>query len=104
MDRANVLTLIHVEPIKDAMGQIKQIETLRVIPCTVRSVSASEFFSGGQTGYNPEWQVTVFCGDYLNEKEADLDGVRYSIYRKYQGRNDNLELYLQKKVGDSLAT
>lgn len=102
MDRANVITLIKAVPYKDEIGQIKQREIRTDIPCTVRSVSANEFFSGGQTGFNPEWQVTIFFGDYQEEKEAELNGVRYTIYRKYFGRNDGLELYLQKKVGDSL--
>lgn len=102
MDRANVLTLIKATTFKDSIGQIKKTETERMVPCTVRSVSSSEWFSGGQQGLNPEWQVTVFNGDYENEREVILEGVRYTVYRKYLGKNDNLELYLTAKVGDML--
>lgn len=103
MDRANVLTLVKAHPVKDAIGQIIQQETARQVPCTLRSVSASEFFAGGQNGLSPEWQLTIFAGDYDGEREAELEGVRYTIYRKYLGRNDNLELYLERKVGDYAA-
>lgn len=94
MDRSNIVTLVKTVPSKDSFGQMVEEESFNVVPCTIRSVSASEFFQGGQNGLRPEWQLTIFSGDYNKEKECILEGVRYEIYRTYLGSNDSIELYL----------
>ena len=43
--------------------------------------------------------VTVWADEYNGEQTAVLDGVRYSIYRTYQPNTEEIELYLQQKVG-----
>lgn len=48
---------------------------------------------------NPEYRATMFSPDYNGEQIAELDGVRYGIYRTYLGRNETVELYLEKKAG-----
>ena len=41
----------------------------------------------------------MFVYDYQGEDTAVLGGVRYGIYRTYIGRNDTIELYLERKAG-----
>ena len=43
----------------------------------------------------------MFGGDYEGEKTLEMDGKQYGIYRTYQTLNDDLELYLEWKVGES---
>lgn len=41
----------------------------------------------------------MFAYDYAGETLAELDGVRYGIYRTYLGKNETIELYLERKAG-----
>lgn len=99
MDKSRVLTLIGVTYTTDSIGQLIPQETRRDVFCSLSSVSASEWFEAGRAGLNPEHRVTLFCYDYAGETMADLDGVRYGIYRTYLGRNETIELYLERKAG-----
>lgn len=99
MDRSRILTLIEVTYIDDSIGQQIAKETPREVYCGVSSVSASEWFEAGRAGLKPEYRVTMFAPDYQGEEIAELDGVRYGIYRTYLGGNETIELYLEKKAG-----
>lgn len=117
-----VITLISKTSQKDAYGRTVPTETTRDVFAQIDSVSRAEFFAAGQNGLNPEYRFTVFSGEYNGEREADYNGVRYSIYRTYQpsayvrhdnakthegsisrntnsGNNDRIELYASRKVG-----
>ena len=65
----------------------------------VTSVSAEEMLAAGQSGLKPEWRVIMFAYDYNGQQIVELDGVRYSVYRMYLGRNETIELYLERKAG-----
>lgn len=99
MDRSNVLTLVDVTYTTDALNQQIPQETTRDVFCNVSSVSAQEFFDAGQAGLNPEWRVTMFAPDYNGETIVELNGVRYGVYRTYLGKNETIELYLERKAG-----
>lgn len=99
MDRSNVLTLVDVSYITDALKQQIPQETTRNVFCNISSVSAQEFFDAGKAGLNPEWRVTMFAPDYNGETIAELNGKRYSVYRTYMGKNETIELYLERKAG-----
>ena len=99
MDRSNVLTLVNVTYTTDALNQQVPQETTRDVFCSVFSVSAQEFFDAGQAGLKPEWRVTMFAPDYSGETIGELNGVRYSVYRTYLGKNETIELYLERKAG-----
>ena len=99
MDRSRVLTLISVSYTEDSIGQQVPQETPRDVFCNVSSVSASEFFDAGRAGLNPEYRATMFVHDYNGEEIVELDGVRYGVYRTYLGRNETIELYLERKAG-----
>lgn len=100
MDRSNVITLLSYERTQDATGVWRNgEETRRDIFCQVDSVSRAEFFAAGQNGLRPEYQITVFFGDYQGETRLIFEGVTYSVYRTYHARTDELELYVQREVG-----
>ena len=117
-----VITLIAKTRQTDAYGRTVATETTRDVFAQIDSVSRAEFFAAGQNGLNPEYRFTVFSGEYTGEREADYNGVRYSIYRTYRpsayvrhdntkthegsisrntnsGNNDRIELYASRKVG-----
>lgn len=50
-------------------------------------------------GLNPEIVATVFAPEYQGEEVAEINGVRYSIYRTYRDKGEKLELYLERKAG-----
>lgn len=99
MDRSKVLTLISQSYTQDDIGQQMPVETRKDVFCNITSVSASEFFDAGQAGFKPEFRATMFVYDYSGESIAELEGMRYSVYRTYLGRNETIELYLERKAG-----
>ena len=74
-------------------------EVSRTLFCAVSSVSASEFLKAGAVGLKPEYRITIFAPDYAGEEIAELDGVRYAVYRTYRGKDETLELYVEQKAG-----
>lgn len=100
MDRSIQFTLLPVTRTQDAIGQFVESATPRLVYGQITSVSAEEFFSGGQSGFRPEYRVTMFAYDYEGERRCLIDNVEYSIYRTYYGRTDKVELYLERRVGD----
>ena len=99
MDKSRVLTLISITYTKDAIGQQVPEEKKRDVFCNVSSVSLSEWSDAGRAGLNPEYRATMFAPDYDGEEIAELDGIRYGIYRTYLSRNEEIELYLERKAG-----
>lgn len=100
MDRSIQFTLLGVTATQDTIGQYVETATPRNVFGNITSVSADEFFSGGQNGFKPEYRVTMFRYDYQGERRCLIDNVEYSIYRTYFGRTDTVELYLEKRTGD----
>ena len=99
MDKSRVLTLIKTTYTVDSIGQQVPQETRRNVFCNISSISASEFFDAGRAGLKPEYRATMFAPDYEREEIAELDGVQYGVYRTYLGRNETIELYLERKAG-----
>lgn len=100
MDRSAAFYLLKETQTQDAIGQWIKTTEKRQVFGQVTSVTASEFFAGGQNGFQPELRVTMFGPDYQDEENIELEGKIYSIYRTYRGKNDTLELYLEKRRGD----
>ena len=99
MDRSDILTLISITRTQDAYGIWQPTESKTDVYCQVDSVTQSEFIEGGRNGLNPELRFTVFFGDYNDEPIVEYKGKWYSVYRTYRGRNDRLELYVERKGG-----
>lgn len=100
MDRSSVIQLIGEEWTQDEYGINQKAETSRMVFANIQSVNRAEFFEGGRNGLNPEFVMTVFFGDYHGESILEYKGMRYTIYRTYRARNDNLELYVERRHGN----
>lgn len=99
MDRSDIIDLINQTMDKDDYGVWEATETKRTVFCHVDSVTASEFFDGGRNGLNPELKFTMFGPDYQGEKVIEYAGERFAVYRTYKTRNDQIELYVERKGG-----
>ena len=83
----------------NARKQEVETDTRTEIMALYESVSQSEFYKGGEAGLNPEFRLTTAIIDYSGEKEVELDGKRYGIYRTYEVDKDYIELYCERKGG-----
>ena len=99
MDRSDVITLVSYTSSQDDYGVWQKTRTEKDVYCSVNSVSASEYFEGGRNGFNPEYRITMFFGDYNGEDEILYNGKAYGVYRTYRAKTDVLELYVEKKGG-----
>lgn len=100
MDRSGEIKLIKTTRTQDARGVWRTSETSRTILCRQDdSVTSAEFFDGGRNGLNPSRRFVVFFADYEGESIVEHEGLRYSVYRTYRNKTDNLELYVERKGG-----
>ena len=83
----------------NARKQEVETDTRTEIMALYESVSQSEFYKGGEAGLKPEFRLTTAIIDYSGEKEVELDGKRYDIYRTYEVDKDYIELYCERKGG-----
>lgn len=108
MDRSKAFYLVANAYTVDNIGQKVATQTKRLVYGRIGSITRNEWNAAGELGIKPEFVMTMFAGDYAGEKTVEMD-VRgktqhFGIYRTYQATNDDLELYLEWKVGDSNGT
>lgn len=94
-----MITLLSTAKIQDDYGVWRETEVGRDVFCQVNSVTRAEFFEGGRAGLNPEFRMTMFFGDYNDERTLIYKGKSYAVYRTYIGKNDTIELYVERKGG-----
>lgn len=95
-----VIELLKITKEKDNRGVWREKLTPREVFAQVHSVTRNEFFDGGRNGLNPEFQFTVFHGDYYGESQLKYLGKNYAIYRTFIQRNsDYIELYAERQGG-----
>lgn len=85
-----------------AMNQLKQeveVDTRTEIFAQKESISQSEFYKGGEAGLKPDFRLITAIIDYNGEREVELDGKKYGIYRTYERNQDYIELYCERKGG-----
>ena len=99
MDRSTVIELVGSTLTQDDYGVWVQTTTTRQVFARIDSVTRAEFFEGGRNGLNPEIKFTMFFGDYDGEDTVVYNGLQYAVYRTYQGLNDIVELYCERKGG-----
>lgn len=99
MDRSEVIFLLSETVEQDEMGVFRKTVKDRMVFAQVDSITRSEFFEAGRNGLNPDFRFTIFAGDYEGEKTLRYKSNEYGIYRTYLARNDNLELYAERKGG-----
>lgn len=101
MDRSDVIYLLKSVRTQNEYGVWVEEQESREVFCQVDSVTRAEFFEGGRSGLNPEFRMTMFAADYDDERDVIYNGKAYSVYRTFKGRNDEIELYVQRKGGSN---
>lgn len=100
MDKSDIITLEAPKYKLDALNQyVQDGVTSRDIFCNKQNVKRSEWLTVAQLGMKAVWCVTIWADEYQGENVAILEGVRYGVYRTYQPNSEELELYLEQKVG-----
>ncbi len=100
MDRSEVITLISETRRTDNLGIVRASDPVeRDVFASVQSVTGSEWFEGGRNGLNPELRFVMFKYDYAGEQILRFRGTVYQIYRTYERRTDEIELYVEKRKG-----
>ena len=100
MDRSIVISLIAEKVVENALHVPEAVQqTERDVFADVTSVTGSEWFEGGRNGIVPEYRMIVFKYDYEGEQLLRYNGTVYQIYRTYDRRTDELELYCAKRKG-----
>lgn len=98
--RDGVIKLIRITKAQDAAGVFQKTYTVREVFCQVSSITRQEFFNGGRAGMSPQYQFTVFAGDYEGETICAYKEQTYAIYRTYRpDDSDYIELYAQTEGG-----
>ena len=99
MDRSNIINLCAVTRTQDDFGQWIESVLKKQVYCQVESITQSEFFEAGRNGLNPQFKFVMFFADYDNEPIVEYNGQTYSVYRTYLRKDDNIELYVERKGG-----
>lgn len=99
MDRSEVIYLIGISYTTDTLGQKIPVEKSTMRYCQLSSVSQSEWFEAGRNGLKAEYRAVLDAEEYAGEEIAEINGVRYGIYRTYRTKSDTIELYLERKAG-----
>ncbi|EFV01869.1 putative phage head-tail adaptor [Pseudoramibacter alactolyticus ATCC 23263] len=99
MDRSSVVTLVGKTHERDANGVLRAKTTEREVFCEITSVTGNEWFEGGRNGLNPSYRLILFAPDYRDEETVKIEGVAYKVYRTYRTKNDNIELYVERRKG-----
>lgn len=99
MNLQDMITLRSSVTEKDEYGVTRTTYEGREVYAKVESVSASEFFNGGQNGLKPEFRFIVNAWEYADEPELIYQDRVYSIYRVYRSSLDRAELYAERKAG-----
>lgn len=99
MDRSAIAYLISDENLQNPDGTWKANQSRRKVFVNISSVTGNEWFNGARTGINPELRITMFGPDYHGEQIIETSGKIYTIYRTYMSRNDEIELYCERRMG-----
>ena len=100
MKKSDVAYLVSESWTQDNTGVQRRSTEKRKVFVKVSSVNSQEWFEGGRNGLNPELRMRMRSADYQGEQIADYNGVEYEIYRTYVARNDFIDLYVQRRVGN----
>lgn len=103
MDKSNVINLIGATLTQDDLGIWKKTPSSKTVYCQVDSITQNEFYNAGRNGLNPAFKFTMFSGDYNDESVVEYQEKQYAVYRTYLRRDDNIELYVERKGGTNKA-
>ena len=103
MDRSNIVTLISQTYTQNTLNEYIATEKTTDVFCSMESVGQREWAEASRQGFNPEIRLTMNRWEYSGEKIVEFEGQRYSVYRTYVGRGEDIELYLERQTGTEVS-
>lgn len=95
------IQLIQTENTQNSIGVNIKKESKKSVYAEVSSSGQNEFFKAAQSGLKAALQVCVWDFEYSGEKEVEINGVRYSVYRTFNRPESGMtELYLERRCGN----
>lgn len=85
---------------EDEIGNQRPVETRTTILCSVKSAGRNDFYSGAAAGLRPEYVFTVHAYEYGGERIVEFEGVRYRVIRTYQTGIEEIELTVERVIGN----
>lgn len=103
------LILVTEAETQNALKQFVKSKTEKSVYCDLQSVSSTEEYNAGQGGHKSSGRAIVHAEDYSGQtlvKVVDGNSIvkagSYDVYRRFIS-GDNVELYLEERVGISNA-
>mgnify|MGYP003331103423 CR=1 FL=1 len=78
---------------KNSRMQVIYEEKRTEVLCTSVPISRAEFFSAGQIGITPDYELIINPIEYDGQKVVEYKGKRLEIYRIYERNENELEIY-----------
>lgn len=95
-----IIYLISTTETTDDIGQPIESEVPTKHYGYKNSVTSDEWFAANKQSINSKYRVSIHEYEYKGETVAEIDGVKYGIYRTFSNhQNGMIELYLEEKVG-----
>ena len=103
MDRSNVIYLLNFNHQQDDDGVFRLPDnstSMKEVYCDVKSITQTEWFNAGRNGIeHPAFVFIINRNEYDGEEAVLFNGQQYGVYRTYEAKNENLELYCEAKGG-----
>lgn len=96
----DLCTLIKTTYAPDLIGNDRPQETRKEVFCGLFSVSGSEYYKAAQAGLRADLGVVISEFDDIGADTAEVNGKRYTIYRRYLRGDGYTELYLREAQND----
>lgn len=95
------IQLIKETIVTDSIGNQLTERTEKTVYATVLPISQQEFFQARTIGINPRAKFEIVWAEYDDETLLRWNGQIYNIYRVYEREDEMVELYAQRKLGNS---
>lgn len=94
------LVLIGNETTEDEFGNQISNGKRTEVQASEFQVSRYEFYQAAKAGIRASRGFVIHTFEYDNEQMVEVDGVSYSVIRTFKLNADELEIYVEDKVGD----
>lgn len=95
--RDSVLTILTETTTTNAEGFEIKTETAVDVPCTLKSVSRSEFYAAYAQGLNPEAVFVVHNSVWEGQRHLQFEGKNYTVIRSYERNDEYVEITARKR-------
>lgn len=95
------IQLIKETIVTDSIGNQLTERTEKTVFATVLPISQQEFFQARTIGINPRAKFEIVWAEYGEETLLRWNDQLYEIYRVYEREDEMVELYAQRKLGNS---